>query len=147
MAEAAARLEARRPGAYRVRLIGRYVVLNGLGQAVFDDLTRLLPWSFLIIGAAVLACSSAPGCWSGSALFQSGVTVLLTLAIQARLGHPLSLMTAMIPVLITVLGIADEIHFFGTFLALRGRAPGARRPPPSPGRRCGGSSSRARRSP
>src|SRR5262245_27585291 len=57
------------------------------------------------------------------ALIQSGVTVALTLAIQTRLGHPLSLMTAMIPVLITVLGIADEIHFFDTFLALREARP------------------------
>jgi uncharacterized protein len=59
----------------------------------------------------------------GLALFQSGATVLLILSIQARLGHPLSLMTAMIPVLITVIGIADEIHFFGIFLSLRAAHP------------------------
>jgi len=125
--EAAARLDARSPGAYRVRLLGRHVVQNGLGEAILADLTRLLPWCFLIIALLFWAIFRS---WVlvTLALFQSGVTVLLTLAIQARLGHPISLMTAMIPVLITVLGIADEIHFFGTFLALRAQAP--RRPAP-----------------
>jgi predicted RND superfamily exporter protein len=126
--EAAARLDARRPGAYRLHLIGRHVVLNGLGQAIFHDLTRLLPWSFLIIGLLFWALFRS---WVlvALAVFQSGVTVLLTLAVQARLGHSLSLMTALIPVLITVLGIADEIHFFATFLSLRARYP--ERPAPA----------------
>jgi predicted RND superfamily exporter protein len=128
VSEAFARLDARKPGEYRVRLIGRYVVLNGLGQAIFDDLVHLLPWSFLIIAVLFWAIFRS---WVlvALALFQSGVTVLLTLAIQARLGHPLSLMTALIPVLITVIGIADEIHFFGTFLSLRARHP--ERPAPA----------------
>ncbi|HVR95739.1 MAG TPA: MMPL family transporter [Thermoanaerobaculia bacterium] len=122
VSEAFAGLEARRPGEYRVRLVGRYVVLNGLGHAIFDDLKHLLPWSFLIIGLLFWLIFRS---WVlvTLAVFQSAVTVLLTLAIQARLGHPLSLMTALIPVLITVIGIADEIHFFGTFLSLRARHP------------------------
>lgn len=126
--EAFAALDAREPGAYRVRLLGRYVVLNGLGEAIFDDLRRLLPWSFLIIALLFWGIFRS---WVlvALALFQSGATVVLTLAIQARLGHPLSLMTAMIPVLITVIGIADEIHFFGTFLSLRARHP--ERPAPA----------------
>ena len=116
--EAAARLEERRPGAYRVRLIGRDVVLNELGRAIFSDLRRLLPWSFLLIGILFWALFRS---WVlvALAVVQSVATVVLTLAILARLGHPLSLMTAMIPVLVTVLGIADEIHFFGEFLRLR----------------------------
>lgn len=126
--EAVEKLEAWKPGAYRVRLLGRHVVLNGLGQAIFEDLQRLLPWSFLIIALLFWGILQS---WVlvGLALFQSGVTVVLTLAIQARLGHSLSLMTAMIPVLITVIGIADEIHFFGTFLSLRAQHP--ERPAPA----------------
>lgn len=120
--EAFAELDARKPGEYRVRLLGRYVVLNSLGQATFEDLTRLLPWSFLIIALFFWAIFRS---WTlaGLALLQSGATVLLTLSIQARLEHPLSLMTAMIPVLVTVIGIADEIHFFGIFLSLRAAHP------------------------
>jgi uncharacterized protein len=120
--EAAARLDARRPGTYRVRLLGRHVVQNGLGQAILADLLRLLPWCFLII-ALLFWWIFRSWVLVALALFQSGVTVLLTLAIQTWLGHPLSLMTAMIPVLITVIGIADEIHFFGIFLSLRARWP------------------------
>ena len=116
--EATARLEARRPGAYEVRLIGRQVVLNGLGTAIFHDLKVLLPWCFLLIGVLFWILFRS---WVlvGLSVLQSGLTVVLTLAILAWLGHPLSLMTAMIPVLIMVLGIADEIHFFGEFLRLR----------------------------
>ncbi len=115
-------LEGRSPGEYRVRVLGRHVVLNGLGQAIFKDLARILPWSFLAIGLLFWLLFRS---WVlvGLTLFQSGLTVVVTLAAQARLGHPLSLMTAMIPVLITVIGIADEIHFFGTFLALRQAEP------------------------
>ena len=116
--QAAAKLEARSPGTYRVRLIGRQVVLNGLGDAIFHDLEVLLPWSLLLIGLlfGVLFRS-----WVLVALsmFQSALTVVLILAVLAHLGHALSLMTAMVPVLIMVLGIADEIHFFGEFLRLR----------------------------
>jgi predicted RND superfamily exporter protein len=116
--EAADRLETRSPGTYRIRLIGRQVVLNGLGEAIFHDLQVLLPWCLLLIGLLFWVLFRS---WVLVALsvFQSALTVVLILAIQARLGHPLSLMTAMIPVLIMVLGIADEIHFFGEFLRLR----------------------------
>lgn len=120
--EAAAQLEARRPGAYRVRLIGKDVVLNELGRAIFEDLRRLLPWAFLLIGILFWMLFRS---WVlvALAVVQSGVTVVLTLAVLARLGYPLSLMTAMIPVLITVIGIADEIHMFGEFLRLRAAHP------------------------
>ncbi len=116
--EAADKLEARSPGVYRVRLIGRQVVLNGLGEAIFHDLKVLLPWCLLLIGVLFWVLFRS---WVlvGLSVLQSGLTVALTLAILARLGHPLSLMTAMVPVLIMVLGIADEIHFFGQFLRLR----------------------------
>jgi uncharacterized protein len=116
--EATAQLEARSPGTYQIRLLGRQVVLNGLGRAIFHDLKILLPWCFLLIGLLFWVLFRS---WVLVALsvVQSGLTVVLTLAILARLGHPLSLMTAMIPVLIMVLGIADEIHFFGEFLRLR----------------------------
>ena len=126
--EAAAQLEARRPGAYRVRLIGKHVVLNELGRAIFDDLQRLLPWSLLLIGILFWALFRS---WVlvALAVVQSAVTVLLTLAILARLGHSLSLMTALIPVLVMVLGIADEIHMFGEFLRLRAVYP--ERPAPA----------------
>jgi uncharacterized protein len=120
--EAAAALEQRRPGTYQVRSIGRHVVLNGLGEAIFQDLKQLLPWSFLLIGLLFWLLFRS---WVlvGLSVFQSALTVVLTLAILARLGHSLSLMTALIPVLITVLGIADEIHFFGEFLRLKALHP------------------------
>ena len=77
--EAATRLAARRPGAYRVRLLGRHVVQNGLGQAILADLLHLLPWCFLIIAALFWGIFRS---WVlvALALFQSGVTVVLALA-------------------------------------------------------------------
>ncbi len=111
-------LEGRRPGGYQVRLIGRQVVLNGLGGAILHDLNVLLPWCLLLIGVLFWILFRS---WVlvALAVFQSALTVVLTLAVLAHLGHSLSLMTAMVPVLLMVLGIADEIHFFGEFLRLR----------------------------
>lgn len=120
--EANAKLEARSPGAYQIRLIGRQVVLNGLGTAIFHDLKVLLLWSFLLIGLLFWMLFRSWVLVSLSVV-QSGLTVVLTLSLLAWLDHPLSLMTAMIPVLVMVLGIADEIHFFGEFLRLRALHP------------------------
>ncbi len=116
--QVARRLEARSPGTYRVRLIGKQVVLNGLGDAIFHDLEVLLPWCLLLIGLLFWILFRSWVLVSLS-VFQSALTVVLTLAVLAHLGHSLSLMTAMVPVLLMVLGIADEIHFFGEFLRLR----------------------------
>lgn len=126
--QAAAELDARRPGAYRVRLIGKHLVLNELGRSIFSDMQRLLPWSFLLIGLLFWMLFRS---WVlvSVALIQAVITVVLTLAALARLGQPLSLMTAMIPVLVTVLGIADEIHMYGEFLRLRAVYP--ERPAPA----------------
>lgn len=116
--QAADRLEIRRPGVYQIRLVGRQVVLNGLGDAIFHDLKILLPWCLFLIGLLFWVLFRS---WVlvGLSVFQSGLTVVLTLAVLAEQGHALSLMTAMVPVLLIVLGIADEIHFFGEFLRLR----------------------------
>ena len=62
--EAFAKLERRRPGEYRVRLIGRQVVLNGLGQALFEDLSACSPGACLVF--VLFWISSAPRSWRGS---------------------------------------------------------------------------------
>ncbi|HEX6904141.1 MAG TPA: MMPL family transporter [Thermoanaerobaculia bacterium] len=120
--EAFARLEARKPGEYEVRLIGRHVVLNGLGQALFEDLQRLLPWCFALIFVLFWGIFRS---WrlAAIAILQSGLCVLFTLAVLESLGHSISLTTAMIPILVTVLGIADDLHLYSEYLRLRQRHP------------------------
>ena len=122
--QALAALEARRPGEYTLRLIGRQVVLNGLGQALFEDLQRLLPWALLII--FLLFGWIFRSLWmAGLALLQSGLCVLFTMAVLDALGHPISITTAMIPVLLTVIGIADDLHLYSEYLRLRRQHPEA----------------------
>jgi uncharacterized protein len=122
--QALAALEARRPGEYTLRLIGRQVVLNGLGQALFEDLQRLLPWALLII--FLLFGWIFRSVWmAGLALLQSGLCVLFTMAVLDALGHPISITTAMIPVLLTVIGIADDLHLYSEYLRLRRQHPEA----------------------
>lgn len=116
--EAFAKLERRRPGAYEVRFIGRQVVLNGLGQALFEDLRNLLPWCFAVVFVLFWAIFRSP-LLAGIGMLQSGLCVLYTLAILEILGQPLSLTTAMIPILLTALGIADDIHLYSEYLRLR----------------------------
>lgn len=120
--EAFAKLEERRPGAYEVRLIGRHVVLDGLGQALFEDLQRLLPWCFALIFVLFWGIFRS-ALLAGIAILQSGLCVLFTLAVLELLGHPISLTTAMIPILITVLGIADDLHLYSEYLRLKARHP------------------------
>jgi predicted RND superfamily exporter protein len=60
---------------------------------------------------------------AGLALFQSGLCVLFTMASLQMLGHPISITTAMIPVLLTVLGIADDLHLYSEYLHLRQQHP------------------------
>ncbi|MFL6196717.1 MAG: efflux RND transporter permease subunit [Thermoanaerobaculia bacterium] len=122
--QALARLEERRPGEYTLRVIGRQVVLNGLGHALFEDLQRLVPWALLIV--FVLFAWIFRSVWMAAlALLQSGLCVLFTMAALQLLGHPVSITTAMIPVLLTVLGIADDLHLYSEYLRLRRREPEA----------------------
>jgi predicted RND superfamily exporter protein len=118
-----ATIEARRSGEYTLRLIGRQVVLNGLGQALFEDLRHLLPWALLII--FLLFGWIFRSVWMAAlALVQSGLCVLFTMATLQALGHQISITTAMIPVLLTVLGIADDLHLYSEYLRLRQEHPG-----------------------
>jgi predicted RND superfamily exporter protein len=120
--KAFARLDLRRPGEYRLRVIGRQVVLNGLGEALFHDLQLLLPWTLLII--FLLFGWIFRSLWMAAlALLQSGLCVLFTMAALQMLGHPISITTAMIPVLLTVLGIADDLHLYSEYLHLRQQHP------------------------
>jgi predicted RND superfamily exporter protein len=118
-----ARLAGRRPGEYTLRVIGRQVVLNGLGEALFQDLQLLLPWTMLII--FLLFGWVFRSLWmAGLAVMQSGLCVLFTMAALQMLGHQISITTAMIPVLLTVLGIADDLHLYSEYLRLRQQSPG-----------------------
>ncbi len=122
--QALAVLEAKRPGEYTLRVIGRQVVLNGLGHALFEDLQRLLPWALLII--FLLFGWLFRSVWMAAlALLQSGLCVLFTMAALDAMGHPISITTAMIPVLLTVLGIADDLHLYSEYLRLRRQHPEA----------------------
>ena len=121
---AAERVEAVRPGEYRVRLVGRDRVLHGLGGAIFDDLTRLLPWTFALLFVLLVVLWRSP-LLAGLALVETGLAVVVTMAVLEALGHDVSLMTAMVPILVTVLGVADEIHLFGEFLRLGAEEPEA----------------------
>ncbi len=120
--ESFAKVEARRPGEYELRLVGRHVVLNGLGRSLFEDLRRLLPWSFALIFVLFWGIFRSP-LLAGIAILQSGLCVLFTLAVLQMLGHPVSLTTAMIPILLTALGIADDLHLYSEYLRLKEKHP------------------------
>ncbi|MEM7483465.1 MAG: MMPL family transporter [Acidobacteriota bacterium] len=113
-----AALEVRRPGAYRVRIVGRQIVLNALGEEILLDLRRILPWSFLVVFALLWLVFRSPSLALVSVL-DVGMAVVCTIGVLQRLDLDLSLMTALVPVLVTALGIADEIHLFGEFFRLR----------------------------
>lgn len=121
---AAHRVEEARPGAYTVRLVGRDRVLHGLGEAIFDDLSRLLPWTFALVFVLLLWLWRSV-VLAALSLVETGLAVLVTMALLQLLDQDVSIMTAMIPVLVTVLGIADEIHLIAEYLRLSDETPTA----------------------
>jgi predicted RND superfamily exporter protein len=108
--------------AARLRLAGPVVVHDALGAAIEEDLTRLVPLVFgvLLILLGVLFRSPVAAL---IAISEIGLCTLWTLALLGRAGHDLSLMTSLLPILIAVIGIADEIHLFAEFYRRRSLSP------------------------
>ncbi len=118
-----AALERKEPGHYAVRVVGRQVILNGLGEAISKDLQRLLPWTLLVLFIA-LSVIFRSMILALLPLLEVGLSVVCTLGILQVLGFQLSLMTFLVPVLLLALGVADEIHLVAEFLRLRFLDPG-----------------------
>jgi len=109
-------------GGARIDVVGAPVAEALLGTSILADLARLLPLSLALISVVLwLGCRRLWGVLSG--LAEAAAGQIFTFGMMGWLGVPVHLTTAVLPVLLTALGIADEIHIFWRYQRLLGPAP------------------------
>ncbi len=95
----------------RVLVVGAPVAEAVLGIHILEDLTVLLPLTLGVIALVIgFACRRLWGVLL--ALVEVGACLLWTFGLMGWLGIPVYLTTAMLPIILTTIGLADEIHLF-----------------------------------
>ncbi|HSS50447.1 MAG TPA: MMPL family transporter [Thermoanaerobaculia bacterium] len=93
----------------RVSVVGAPAAEALLGEHVLADLSLLVPLALAVIAAILwAACGRAWGVFLG--LAKVGAAQVFTFGLIGWCGQPVYLTTAMIPVLLTTVGLSDEIH-------------------------------------
>lgn len=110
----------------RVLVVGAPVAETLLGDHVLEDLALLLPLTLVVMSAVLwLGCRRLWGVLLG--LMEIGACLVWVFGLMGWLGVPVYLSTAILPVLLTTLGLADEIHIYWHYQHLLGSRPqGAR---------------------
>jgi predicted RND superfamily exporter protein len=117
--EVSRRFEA--PG-NRVRVVGAPMAESLLGLHILDDLKILLPLSMAVICFMLwLGCRRMAGVWQG--MFQLAAAQTFTFGLMGWLNVPVYLTTAVLPIVLTTLALADEIHLFWRYQQLLGPEP------------------------
>lgn len=118
-----ATVEPHRGGADRIAVVGAPVAEFLLGAYLLEDLELLLPLALLTMALAIgIGCRRI-----GGVLFcfaEVGVCLVVTFGLMGWLEVPIYLPTAILPVILTTVGLADEIHTFWLYQELleHGRA-------------------------
>lgn len=95
----------------RIRVVGAPVAESLLGTHILEDLTVLVPLALAVIALVVwIGCRRFWGV--ALALGEVGACLVFTFGLMGWLGVPVYLTTAVLPVILTTLGLADEIHIF-----------------------------------
>ncbi len=106
VAGAARRYES---GGDRISVVGAPAAEALLGEHVLADLALLVPLALAVIAAVLwLACGRAWAALLG--LAKVGAAQVFTLGLMGWCGQPIYLTTAMLPVLLTTIGLAHEVH-------------------------------------
>jgi predicted RND superfamily exporter protein len=117
--EASKRFES--PG-NRIRVVGAPVAESLLGIHILQDLVILLPLSIAIICFMLwLGCRRMAGVWQG--MIQLAAAQIFTFGVMGWLNVPVYLTTAVLPVILTTLALADEIHLFWRYQQILGPVP------------------------
>lgn len=106
--DAAARIASPRD---RVLVVGAPVAEALLGDHILADLALLLPLALAVISAVLwLGCRRLWGVLLG--LAEVGACLVFTFGLMGWMGVPVYLTTAILPVILVTLGLADEIHVY-----------------------------------
>lgn len=101
---------------YRTHLVGPAAAESMLGDHVLTDIARLLPLALLVMGTVFWLWFRQPSIVLVG--FGEGLGVVLwTFGLMALLGKPVSLVTVVMPVILSTYCAADTIHFAQCFSA------------------------------
>jgi predicted RND superfamily exporter protein len=107
----------------RIRVVGAPMAESLLGIHILQDLVILLPLSIAIICFMLwLGCRRLAGVWQG--MIQLAAAQIFTFGVMGWLDVPVYLTTAVLPVILTTLALADEIHLFWRYQQILGPEPG-----------------------
>ncbi|HEX4953938.1 MAG TPA: MMPL family transporter [Thermoanaerobaculia bacterium] len=112
----------------RVSVVGAPVAEAMLGDHVLEDLALLLPLAFLVI-AAVMWLGCRRWLFLALAVCEIGAVQLFTFGLMGWTGSPVYLTTAILPVILTTICLADEIHLFWRYQKVLAGPAGSAPPP------------------
>ncbi|MFP5284761.1 MAG: MMPL family transporter, partial [Thermoanaerobaculia bacterium] len=109
---------------HRISVAGAPVAEALLGTHILQDLAVLLPLCLSVIAVVIwIGCRRVWGV--ALALGNVGAAIVVTFGLMGWTGVPVYLTTAMLPVILTTVGVADEIHVFWHYQrTLAASAPG-----------------------
>lgn len=100
-----------------IHVVGAPVAESLLGQHVIQDLALLIPLSALVISFIIwIGCRRLGGVFIG--LIEVVAALVFTFGVMGWAGVPIFITTAILPVILIALGLADEIHLFWRYQAL-----------------------------
>ena len=100
-----------RDGAHRISVVGAPVAETRLGEHILADLKLLLPAAVLVLALATWVACRRP--WPVAlALGKVGACLAGVFGLMGWVGSPVRLTTAVLPVLLTTIGLCDEIHIY-----------------------------------
>jgi predicted RND superfamily exporter protein len=107
----------------RIRVVGAPMAESLLGLHILSDLVILLPLSMAIICFVLwLGCRRMAGVWQG--MIQLAAAQTFTFGVMGWLDVPVYLTTAVLPIILTTLALADEIHLFWRYQQILGPVAG-----------------------
>jgi uncharacterized protein len=110
-----------------VSVVGAPAAEALFGAHVAEDLATLLPLTIAVIAGVVWIGCRRP--WGVAlALIKVAAALVWTLGLMGWLGVPIYLPTAVLPVILTALGLADEIHIFWEYQQVLGGGEGGAEP-------------------
>lgn len=102
-------------GGHTLRTVGAPVAESQLGLHILEDLTLLVP--IVIAVMSVLIFWLTRTVWAVAVgMCEVGTTLMVTFGLMGYVGVPVYLTTAILPVTLTSMAIADDIHIFGHYL-------------------------------
>jgi len=100
-----------------IYVAGAPIAESILGIHIIEDIVVLVPFSIFIIALILwLACRRLWGVLLG--LAEVGACLIWTFGIMGLLNIPIYLPTAVLPVILTTIGLTDEVHIFWYFQRL-----------------------------